>query len=56
MANVVEKNISSQIFSFLKEEKMTNVTLTAEGKMIKAHKLILAASSKFFEVNIDGFL
>ncbi|CRK95846.1 CLUMA_CG009294, isoform A [Clunio marinus] len=28
---------------------MTNVTLTAEGKMIKAHKLILAASSKYFE-------
>jgi BTB/POZ domain len=42
------------IFSFLKDEKLTDITLTAEGKMIKAHKLILAASSKYFEVRITA--
>ena len=32
---------------------MLDVTLAAEGRFIKAHKVILAASSKYFEV---GFL
>lgn len=51
----VQQNNNPKIFSFLREEKLTNVTLTAEGKMVKAHKLILAAASKYFEVNIiDG--
>lgn len=47
----VQQNNNPQIFSFLRQEKLTNVTLTADGKMVKAHKLILAAASKYFEVN-----
>lgn len=50
MAHVTQKNINPQLFAFLKQEKMTDVTLTAEGKMIKAHKLMLAAASGYFEV------
>lgn len=46
----IQHNNNLQIFSFLKDEKLADVTLTAEKKMIKAHKLILAASSKYFEV------
>lgn len=47
------RNNNSQIFSFLQDEKLTDVTLTADGKMVKAHKLILAAASKYFEVRFD---
>lgn len=50
MTNLIKQNNYPQMFAFLKEEKMTNVSLTAEGKIIKAHKLILAAASKYFEV------
>ena len=38
-----------KMLAFLKAEKMTDVTLSAEGKLIKAHKLILALSSQYFE-------
>jgi BTB/POZ domain len=52
MAKVTLTTNNSRLFAFLKDEKMTNVTLTAEGRMIKAHKLILAAASNYFEVNL----
>jgi hypothetical protein len=44
---------SSAIFSFLKDEKLTDCCLSAEGSLIRAHKLILAASSKYFEVKLS---
>jgi hypothetical protein len=47
------KQNNSAIFGFLKDEKMTDCCLSAEGSLIRAHKLILAASSKYFEVNFD---
>ena len=31
-------------------EKFVDVTLAAEGQFINAHKLVLSASSKYFEV------
>lgn len=50
MANVIHQKLNSRLFTLLKEEKLTDVTLTAGGQTIKAHKVILAAASKYFEV------
>ena len=40
----------SKLNSLLSNHCMLDVTLAAEGRLIKAHKVILAASSKYFEV------
>lgn len=49
MSTVIQHNHYPKLPAFLKDEKMADVMLTAEGKTIKAHKLILALSSKYFE-------
>lgn len=36
----------------LEEERLVDVTLTVGGQSLKAHRLILAASSQYFEVPI----
>jgi BTB/POZ domain len=56
MANVTPQDHNLRLFSFYKEGKMTDVTLMVEGQMIEAHKLILAASSKYFEVTKGKWL
>jgi len=48
---VMSQGNSLRFFELLKNEKLTNVTLTAEGKMIQAHRIVLAANSSYFEVN-----
>jgi hypothetical protein len=53
IATSKNKQNNSAIFGFLKDEKMTDCCLSAEGSLIRAHKLILAASSKYFEVCFD---
>ena len=40
----------SKLNTLLSSHTMLDVTLAAEGRLIKAHKVILAASSKYFEV------
>ena len=43
--------------SFLKEGVLQDVTLVAsEGKRIRAHRVILAASSEYFKVGILRYL
>lgn len=44
-------NNNQKVFSFLKDKKLTDVTLTADGNMLRAHKVTLAANSKYFEVS-----
>lgn len=41
---------------FLEEKRLTDVTLTtAEGESLKAHRLVLASSSQYFEVFHSSF-
>jgi len=58
--NHFKENFTSQ-FAFLKnEEQFVDVTLGSEGKTLKAHKVILSASSLFltqiFKVSPESFL
>lgn len=41
--------LSYNFYENLKSEKFCDVTLAVEGKFISAHKIILSASSQFFE-------
>ena len=42
----------TKFFSLLEQDKFVDVTLMADGgKIIKAHRLILSASSQYLEVN-----
>ena len=34
----------------LHRQSLLDITLAAEGKYLKAHKVVLAAASKYFEV------
>lgn len=36
-----------KIINFLKDEKLTDCTIAAEGKMIKAHRLVLSLASEY---------
>lgn len=40
-----------KFFNFLNKESMIDCTLVADGHMMNAHKIVLAASSTYFEVN-----
>lgn len=52
MTVVAAKTRDSKIaFNFLKDEKLTDVCLSADGSLIRCHKIILAMSSKYFEVS-----
>jgi hypothetical protein len=42
--------ISPKYFDFLNKESMIDVTLVADGHMMHAHKIVLAACSTYFEV------
>ena len=41
-----------KLSSLLSRESLLDITLAAEGKHIKAHKVVLAAASKYFEVKL----
>ena len=40
----------ARVSTMLKTKSLLDITLAAEGKYLKAHKIILAASSTYFEV------
>ena len=46
------RDLVTRLSALLASHSMLDITLAAEGRFIKAHKVILAASSKYFEVNI----
>ena len=47
------KEMADRLGDLLARESLLDITLTAEGKYIKAHKVVLAAASKYFEVRTD---
>lgn len=54
MAHVFKNQTSHgpKFYEFLCKVSLVDVTLSAEGQFIKAHRLILAASSGWFEVRL----
>ena len=40
----------SLLYSQLESKKMVDVTIAAEGKFLNVHRLLLCASSTYFEV------
>jgi sacsin len=49
-----DKSLSASMTRMRHEGKMLDITLSAEGKDVQAHKLILAAASDYFAVHISG--
>ncbi|GJQ74523.1 mod(mdg4) [Trypoxylus dichotomus] len=47
--NHFHSNLSSGFHTLLKDEVFVDVTLAAEGKYIKAHKIVLSVCSPYFE-------
>ena len=39
-----------KLSSLLSRQSLLDITLAAEGKQIRAHKVVLAAASQYFEV------
>lgn len=44
------EKMSSSFYNFLKHKNFTDCTLSAEGKFIQAHRVVLASSSHYFKV------
>lgn len=44
------EKMSSSYFEFLKNKNFTDCTLSADGKFIQAHRVVLASSSHYFKV------
>lgn len=44
-------SFNSKCFEMLTRESFTDVTLVCDGRFMQAHKLVLAASSCYFEVS-----
>ena len=44
------RDLVTRFSALLSSHSLLDITLAAEGRFIKAHKVILAASSKYFEV------
>lgn len=44
------EKMTSSIFDFLKHKNFTDCTLSADGKFIQAHRIVLASSSRYFKV------
>lgn len=42
------------ISNFFKTNQFTDVTLSAEGKFVRSHQVVLAAISPYFEVSFIG--
>ena len=58
--NNFQANIVSSFETLLDREEFVDVTLTAEGKSLKAHRVLLSACSPYFRdlfrVSILGFI
>ena len=46
--NTFPRNLSSGLYSLLTGEQLVDVTLAAEGRILRAHKLILSVCSSYF--------
>ncbi|XP_046753991.1 protein jim lovell-like [Diprion similis] len=47
--NSFPTNLSSGLYTLLSDEQLVDVTLAAEGQMLRAHKLILSLCSTYFK-------
>lgn len=47
--NNFQTNITSQFETLRQEEDFVDVTLTCDGKSVKAHKVVLSACSPYFK-------
>lgn len=47
--NNFQTNITSQFETLRQDEDFVDVTLTCEGKSVKAHKVVLSACSPYFK-------
>ncbi|KAF7994865.1 hypothetical protein HCN44_004337 [Aphidius gifuensis] len=52
--NSFPTNLSSGLYSLLTDEHLVDVTLAAEGKILRAHKLILSVCSTYFRDLFKG--
>ncbi|XP_034933796.1 zinc finger and BTB domain-containing protein 44-like [Chelonus insularis] len=52
--NSFPSNLSSGLYSLLTDEHLVDVTLAAEGKILRAHKLVLSICSTFFRDLFKG--
>jgi sacsin len=50
----IDESLSALMTRMRHEGKMLDITLSAEGKDVQAHKIILAAASDYFAVHISG--
>lgn len=46
--------LNFKCLEMLNKESYVDVTLIADGRFLQCHKLILAASSGYFEVSFEG--
>lgn len=47
--NSFPTNLSSGLYTLLTDEQLVDVTLAAEGQILRAHKLILSVCSTYFK-------
>ncbi|XP_001603546.1 broad-complex core protein isoforms 1/2/3/4/5 isoform X1 [Nasonia vitripennis] len=52
--NTFPRNLSSGLYSLLTGEQLVDVTLAAEGQILRAHKLILSVCSTYFRDLFKG--
>ncbi|XP_012231081.1 transcription activator GAGA isoform X2 [Linepithema humile] len=52
--NSFPRNLSSGLYTLLTDEQLVDVTLAAEGQILRAHKLILSVCSKYFRELFKG--
>lgn len=48
------RSISSSLARLRREEKMLDITFIVEGKEVRAHKVVMAAASEFFQTQFNG--
>lgn len=54
--NSFPRNLSSGLYTLLTDEQLVDVTLAAEGQILRAHKLILSVCSTYFRELFKVFL
>ncbi|XP_011329055.1 longitudinals lacking protein, isoforms H/M/V isoform X2 [Ooceraea biroi] len=52
--NSFPRNLSSGLYNLLTDEQLVDVTLAAEGQILRAHKLILSVCSTYFRELFKG--
>ena len=54
--NRKQPTLNLKYYEFLNRESLVDATIIAGGHVIQAHKVILAAASTYFEVNLSFFI